>query len=114
MSVEDFDDYQIAAASTAIYPNRKEMGGLAYAALGLTSEAGEVAGKVKKLLRDEGGEISEERREQVLDELSDVLWYVAEVASNLDEKLSLVAERNVTKLFDRKTRGVLGGNGDKR
>ena len=80
----------------------------------MASEAGEVAGKLKKAIRDEGGEISPERREQLLSEVGDVLWYVAMVAMELGSSLSAVAEANLDKLLDRDTRGVIGGDGDTR
>lgn len=105
------DDYQRLASTTAKYPSES---GLLYTVLGMASEAGEVAGKLKKAIRDEGGVISPERREQLLSEVGDVLWYVAMVAMELDASLSSVAEGNLDKLLDRKTRGVIGGDGDTR
>lgn len=105
------NDYQQLASTTAKYPKDS---GLLYTVLGMASEAGEVAGKLKKAIRDEGGEISPERREQLLSEVGDVLWYVAMVAMELDASLSSVAEANLDKLLDRKTRGVIGGDGDNR
>lgn len=105
------DEYQRLASTTAKYPSES---GLLYTVLGMASEAGEVAGKLKKAIRDEGGEISPERREQLLSEVGDVLWYVAMVAMELDASLSSVAEGNLDKLLDRKTRGVIGGDGDNR
>ena len=80
----------------------------------MASEAGEVAGKLKKVFRDDGGKISPERREQLLSEVGDVLWYVAMVAMELGSSLSAVAEANLDKLLDRDTRGVIGGDGDTR
>lgn len=101
-----FDDYQVFARTTAIYPSQY---GVLYTALGLTNEAGEVAGKIKKSLRD-----GIDTREATLDELGDVLWYAAMLAHELGERLSDVAARNVGKLTDRADRGVLGGSGDRR
>jgi NTP pyrophosphatase (non-canonical NTP hydrolase) len=112
--MESFDSYQSAARSTAVYPNSGSWGGLAYASLGLAGEAGEVANKVKKVLRDEDGKLSDERRAELADELGDVLWYVAAVAEELGAYLSDVAEVNVEKLRSRKERGVLKGSGDTR
>lgn len=106
--------YQTLADETAIYPGKDELTGLLYATLGLTNEAGEVAGKVKKALRDDAGVISLERREALVGELGDVLWYVAAVATELDVSLEEVAARNLLKLTSRKERGVLGGDGDNR
>lgn len=107
----DMDKYQAEASTTAKYP---EDSGLVYCVLGLASEAGEVAGKLKKAIRDENGVLSESRKEDLLSELGDVLWYCAMVALELDATLSSVAQANLNKLFDRKDRGVIGGDGDKR
>lgn len=105
----DFNDYQCWTRTTAIYP--EGMMGLLYVSLGLASEAGEVAGKVKKLIRD--GD-TPEGRDAAIDELGDVLYYLARVADELGVDLVWVAESNKVKLEDRKSRGVLGGSGDNR
>jgi NTP pyrophosphatase (non-canonical NTP hydrolase) len=102
------DEYQTKAAETAVYP-RNERWGLIYSALGLASEAGEYAGKVKKLVRDHVWS-----RETSMKELGDVLWYVAACARDMGYTLEEVAQANLDKLGDRKQRGVLGGNGDER
>ena len=101
-----FDAYQDFTDTTAIYPPSKA---LEYLAMGLTSEAGEVAGKVKKWVRD--GVLNQD---DLIAELGDVLWYVAQFASALDVYLSDIAEDNVIKLKDRQERNVLSGNGDNR
>ena len=101
-----FDGYQDASESTAVYPKSSAV---EYLSLGLVSEAGEVAGKVKKALRD--GTFDPEA---VADELGDCLWYIAQMATELDFYLSDIAKHNLEKLKDRKERGVLGGSGDKR
>lgn len=106
------DEYQIKARSTgglvdAIHP-------LAYATLGLTNEAGEFAGKVKKVFRDHDGNLSEQLHQSLVAELGDVLWYLAEISSELDIKLSAAANMNLEKLRDRVERGVLFGTGDDR
>ena len=93
---------------------RPEAYRLVYPALGLAGEAGELANKVKKVLRDHGGHLSEEAREAILAELGDVLWYVAQVATDLGESLEAVAQANLAKLRSRKERGRLGGDGDDR
>ena len=103
---QSFDGYQDFAETTAIYPEDKA---LEYLALGLTSEAGEVAGKVKKLIRD--GEMSVE---DLAKELGDVVWYVSQLCTELDLYFSDVMGLNVGKLSDRLQRGVIGGNGDSR
>jgi len=109
----DFDNYQFRARTTAIYP-KEGLQGLLYTSLGLVSEAGEVAGKVKKILRDDSSVISPERHEQLVDELGDVLWYCAMVAEELDVNLGYVANKNIEKLEDRMNRGKIQGSGDKR
>ena len=108
------DGYQNAARSYAIYPEQR---GIEYTVLGLTSEAGEVAGKVKKQIRDGSkwtGEQMEDHRQAVIDELGDVLWYAAELAHQLNITLGEVAARNIWKLAGREKRGTLRGSGDKR
>ncbi len=106
--------YERACESTAIYPGKGEAPGLIYTALGLAGESGEFADKVKKLLRDADGKVSEERRSAMIAELGDVLWYVARAASELGTDLETVAQWNVNKLSSRKERGKLGGSGDER
>jgi NTP pyrophosphatase (non-canonical NTP hydrolase) len=105
------DAYQEAARKTAIYEARHKV---VYPALGLASEAGEVAGKVKKVLRDRGGAFEAEQIEALKDELGDVLWYVAVLAADLGLSLDAIAEGNVAKLASRHERGALGGEGDRR
>ena len=111
-----FDEYQKKAKK---YDTGKPGEGLLSPAfmekvLGLAGEAGEATDKVKKIIRDQNGEISRESREELLKELGDVLWYVASVARYLDEPLSRVAEGNLAKLESRYQRGKLGGSGDNR
>jgi len=105
------DAYQQAARRTAIYDDRHKV---IYPALGLASEAGEVAGKVKKALRDHGGAFGPAQIEALKDELGDVLWYVAVLAADLGLSLEAIAEGNVAKLASRQERGALGGEGDRR
>ena len=85
---------------------------IVYPTLGLTNEAGEVAGKIKKIFRDRNGEINEADREALKQELGDVLWYLTQICTELDLTLEEVAEANLTKLFSRKARNVIGGDGD--
>lgn len=106
-----FNDYQQLARKTAIYP---EHVGLEYTVLGLASEAGEVAGKLKKILRDKAGLLSFDDIVDIGSELGDVLWYVAMTADELGLSLLAIAERNISKLADRQERKVLGGSGDER
>lgn len=107
-----FNRYQDVARETAIYP---EMGrNFVYPALGLCGEAGEVAEKIKKVLRDRGGEVDFTARIEILRELGDVLWYAAALASELGLRLGEAAEANLRKLRSRKERNMLHGNGDER
>jgi NTP pyrophosphatase (non-canonical NTP hydrolase) len=105
------DAYQQAARKTAIYDERHKV---IYPALGLASEAGEVAGKVKKALRDHAGAFDPEQIEALKDELGDVLWYVAVLAADLGLSLETIAADNLAKLASRQERGALGGAGDRR
>ncbi len=107
-----FDDYQKKSKTTAIYPNQGQ--NLVYTVLGLVGESGEVAEKVKKIIRDLGGEITDEKREEIKKELGDVLWYLAQTATELGLSLDDIARTNIEKLLSRKERGVLSGSGDNR
>lgn len=109
-----FTDYQREAAATAMYPDIGQ--NLAYPTLGLCGEAGEVAEKIKKYMRDGRERIGswEELRQTVRKELGDVLWYVSAVANELDLSLQDIATANIEKLQSRKARGVISGSGDDR
>ncbi|MFZ1155127.1 MAG: nucleoside triphosphate pyrophosphohydrolase family protein [Solirubrobacteraceae bacterium] len=107
----ELSDYQRESRRTAEYPREAW---LAYPALGLAGEAGEVAEHAKKAIRDDGGTVSEERRASMSKELGDVLWYVAQLASELGLDLDEIANQNLKKLFSRQQRGVLSGSGDDR
>ena len=93
----EFNEYQKKAGETAVYPKIGGKGFL-YPAIGLAGETGEILEKIKKMFRDEGGELSDERRADIVKELGDVLWYVAMLAKELDEKLGDVAQKNIDKL----------------
>ena len=108
----DLNAYQAKARSTAIYPDLGN--NLVYPVPGLLGEAGEVAEKVKKMVRDDGGELSDDRREAIRKELGDVLWYVSQVAAELDSNLDDIADMNIRKLEDRFNRGKIKGSGDDR
>jgi NTP pyrophosphatase (non-canonical NTP hydrolase) len=108
----DFSEYQSLSRRTATYPRAGE--DLTYPALGLCGEAGEVAEKVKKTLRDDGGVLSEERRAALSRELGDVLWYLSQLATEADLDLDEIAADNLEKLLSRQERGVLRGSGDDR
>ena len=106
----NFNEYQNMAKSTAIYDKKHQ---ILYPALGLAGEAGEVANKVKKLIRD-GYEKNKDYRTEISAELGDVLWYIAVLASDIGIELSDIATNNIIKRKDRQARGVIGGNGDTR
>ena len=108
----DFTEYQASALRTAKYPVIGH--GVIYPTLGLANEAGEVAGKIKKIFRDKDGIIGEAEREALKSELGDVLWYVAQVCTELDLSLDAVAQANIEKLLDRLERGMIKGDGDSR
>jgi NTP pyrophosphatase (non-canonical NTP hydrolase) len=107
----DLSEYQRLSRRTAEYPREAW---LVYPALGLAGEAGEVAEHVKKAIRDDGGEVSDERRTAMAKELGDVLWYVSQLASELGLELDEIAQINLDKLLSRQRRGVLSGSGDER
>ena len=108
----NFTDYQTKSRTTAKYPAIGHP--VIYPTLGLVNEAGEVAGKIKKVFRDKNGEISPETREALKAELGDVLWYLAQTCTELELSLDEVAESNITKLMDRQARGKIQGDGDNR
>lgn len=111
-SDETFNNYQEATAQTAKYPPSQA---LEYLSLGIASEAGEVAGKMKKWIRDGDSKMTREEWVQAMSsEIGDVLWYAARLADELGLSLSQIAEDNMDKLLDRKARGVIGGSGDNR
>lgn len=107
----DINDYQHKARETAKYPTEH---GLTYCTLGLAGEAGEVADKIKKIIRDKGGVVSEEDRLELAKELGDVFWYLANLSFELSLALDFVAKTNIEKLQSRMDRGVISGEGDNR
>jgi NTP pyrophosphatase (non-canonical NTP hydrolase) len=107
-----FSEYQKAARKTAIYPNQGH--NIAYPALGLAGESGEVAEKVKKVMRDKGGVVDEKTREALKKELGDVFWYVAALCDEVGLDMEEVAKHNIEKLQDRQERNKLHGSGDNR
>lgn len=108
----DFQAYQQQSRATARYPDAGA--NPIYPTLGLSGEAGEVADKVKKVLRDQGGVFSEEAIDSLKLELGDVLWYVAQLASELGLDLEQIAQANLEKLASRAARNVIAGSGDNR
>ena len=107
----DINEYQHKARETAMYPTDQA---IAYCALGLTGESGEVADKIKKIIRDKQGEFTDDDRAEIAKELGDVLWYIANLSFEMNLSLDHVARKNLEKLSSRAQRGVLGGSGDNR
>tara|TARA_R110000772_G_scaffold44051_5_gene101427 strand:+ start:730 stop:1056 length:327 start_codon:yes stop_codon:yes gene_type:complete len=107
----DLNAYQRIAASTAVYPNQYK---ILYPALGLAGEAGEVANKVKKLIRDGFDNAPKDWKEQITSEIGDVLWYCAALATDLNVNLAQIASDNEAKLTRRREQGKLTGSGDNR
>lgn len=108
----NFDEYQQKSRHTAKYPVIGHA--VIYPTLGLVNETGEVAGKIKKVFRDKEGEITLATREALQAELGDVLWYLAQVCTELGISLDAVAESNIQKLYSRLERGAIHGDGDNR
>ena len=108
----EFNEYQQKSRQTAVYPVIGQ--GFVYPALGLAGESGEVVEKIKKIFRDQQGMVGDEQRQAVAKELGDVLWYLAQLATELDLELNQVAQDNLTKLLSRQQRGQMHGSGDER
>ena len=107
------DEYQKLALTTAQWSG-DDMKDLAHWVLGITGEAGEVAEKVKKLIRDYDGKLTDDAKKELMKELGDVLWYLAVLSEHLGYKFEHVGQTNIDKLRDRKARGKIGGSGDNR
>jgi len=112
MELENFNAYQRESRRTWNLVQTDHP--IVYPTLGLVNEAGELAGKIKKIFRDKAGVISEADREALKHELGDVLWYMAQIATELDISLQEIAEANMEKLLSRLERGKIGGDGDNR
>ena len=111
----NFNDYQEQAVSFEKKKKSKEWDLPLYPALGLAGEAGEVAEKIKKLMRDGDAKfLTDEQKAEIAKELGDVLWYVANLAEDIDYDLRQIAAINLNKLRSRKDRDVLKGSGDNR
>ena len=109
--VSDLDMYQKVALTTAIYPREQA---IIYPTLGLTGEAGEVANKVKKIIRDGSNKNDDSMVSEIKSEIGDCLWYIAVLADDIGCKLSDIANANLIKLANRKEKGTIHGSGDKR
>lgn len=105
------NEYQQAALETANYPKEYN---IIYPALGMNGEAGEVADKVKKVIRDNNREFTDDRKREIAKEIGDVLWYCAALAHDIGYTLEEIGEMNNAKLRSRKARGVISGSGDNR
>lgn len=105
------NEYQQAALETANYPTEYN---IIYPALGMNGEAGEVADKVKKVIRDNNMEFTDDRKREIAKEIGDVLWYCAALAHDIGYTLEEIGEMNNAKLRSRKARGVISGSGDNR
>jgi len=113
------NEFQIQAHGFSAYPSGtvgeyKHSADWIYPALGLAEEAGEVAGKFAKAVRDNDGVISSDRKNEIIKELGDVTWFVAELCTLLGVSLEEVMQKNIDKLTSRKERGVIKGSGDNR
>ena len=105
------NEYQQKALETAVYPQEFK---IIYPSLGLTGEAGEFADKVKKVIRDNGGQFTEEKRLELAKEIGDVMWYCATLSHDIGYTLDEIATMNYEKLSSRQKRGVINGSGDNR
>lgn len=112
----DFKEYQEKSRITALYPNKDN--DFTYPVLGLMAEAGEVADKIKKHIRDDNihtpSELSSEQKKELAKELGDVLWYISQLVTELDGDLGEIAQMNIDKLYSRMERNKIGGSGDNR
>lgn len=108
-----FDEYQKQALSTVLTTDDR-FKDLLHWVLGINGESGEIAEKVKKIIRDKNGKVSAEDKKELAKEIGDVLWYLAVFAEDLGMSLEDIAKQNLDKLQSRKQRGVLGGSGDNR
>ena len=108
----DLNQYQHKSRETALYPNAGD--NPIYPTLGLVGEAGEVADKVKKVLRDNQGNFDSKVKNSIKYELGDVLWYLAQLSTEFGFELEEVARVNLDKLSSRAKRGKIQGSGDLR
>ena len=109
----NFNDYQKQALTTVL-PTNDAFRDLLHWVLGVNGEAGEIAEKLKKIIRDKGGQVSDEDKKELAKEIGDVLWYLAVLAHELGVSFDEIAAQNLAKLKSRQERGVLGGQGDNR
>jgi len=110
----DFNEYQKLASRTADFTGVPGEYPLMYAALGLAGESGELIEKIKKIMRNDGGSVSEEKKISLTHEIGDVLWYLSQIARLLDVPFAVAAQANIDKLADRAKRDVIRSEGDTR
>lgn len=110
----EFKDFDATVAPHRDYPGVGTFIGLIYTGGSINGEAGEVWEKIKKTWRDEEGEVTPEKRQALLKEIGDVLWYASAAAQELDSSLEEVAQMNIDKLNDRRARSAMKGEGDNR
>ena len=110
----DFSEYERLAARTATWSGKQKEHLLAYIALGVAGEGGEVAEKIKKVIRNDEGVVTDEQREAIKQEIGDVLWYLAMLSRELGFPFEEAAKANIQKLADRAARGVIKSTGDNR
>lgn len=109
--MKELDEYQNFAWETSIYPTDMS---IIYPALGLAGETGEVVDKIKKVYRDNDKQFDSEHKKAIAKELGDVLWYAANIATDLGYRLSEIAQMNVDKINSRRERNMMHGEGDER
>jgi len=107
-----FSEYQEKSRVTALYPDKDN--NFIYPTLGLVGESGEIAEKIKKVIRDNDGVMDDEKKTEIGKELGDVLWYISQLATELDVDLDEIAQGNIDKLYSRMGRGAIQGSGDNR
>lgn len=110
----DFDEYEKLAARTAIFNDSQRLYRLYDIGLGIAGESGELVEKLKKMIRDDDGQVTDEKREALKKEIGDVLWYLSQLSSALGFKFSEAAAANIKKLEDRYARDMIKGSGDNR
>ncbi len=109
------DDYQVQSRKSiiqSIFP--QTVGDIKYVTIAITEEAGEIAGKIKKLIRDKKGKLDDEAKEGLIKEIGDVQWYLARLCDLIDVPMSRVLKTNMEKIMSRKDRGAIHGSGDDR
>ena len=108
MTIKEYSERAIATATYGLGDS------IIYPTLGLNGEAGEVAEKVKKVLRDKYGVFDEEIKYDMAREIGDIIWYCNALARDIGYSLEEIMDMNIVKLESRKLRGVISGSGDNR